>query len=151
MLKPNLLEAMKRTKNKVNITEYILDDKYKNIGKNKTYFIKTYGCQMNEHDSENIKALLENMGFTSTDEMDNADVILLNTCAIRENAHNKVFGYIGRIKHLKETRPNIIAGICGCMAQEESVINEILQKYNWLDIIFGTHNITDLPKLLTNI
>ena len=103
---------------------------------------------MNEHDSENIKAILEDMSFTETDDMESADLILLNTCAIRENAHNKVFGMIGRIKNLKEKNPNLIAGICGCMAQEEVVVNEILERYNFLDIVFGTHNIHNLPNIL---
>lgn len=85
---------------------------------------------MNEHDSENIKAILESMSFTETLDMMDADVILLNTCAIRENAHNKVFGYIGRVKHLKEQKPNVIAGICGCMAQEEVVVDEIIKNIN---------------------
>ena len=135
---PNLKEAKVRTKNKINIVEegFILDDKYKNLGKNKTYYIKTYGCQMNEHDSENIKAILETMGFTESASFDSADLFLLNTCAIRENAHNKVFGMVGRIKHLKEQRPDIIAGICGCMAQEEAVVEEIMTKYKWLDLVF---------------
>ena len=103
---------------------------------------------MNEHDSENIKAILEQMSYKETDEMENADLILLNTCAIRENAHNKVFGMIGRIKNLKEKK--LIVGICGCMAQEEVVVNEILEKYKWLDIVFGTHNIHNLPNILYN-
>lgn len=145
---PNLDSARIRTKNKVNIDEYILNDNLKELGKNKKYFLKTYGCQMNEHDSENISAILESIGFTRVEVMEEADLILLNTCAIRENAHNKVFGYIGRIKHLKETKPDLIAGICGCMAQEEAIVNEILEKYNWLDIVFGTHNIYDLPNVL---
>ena len=149
---PNLKEAKVRTKNKINIVEegFILDDKYKNLGKNKTYYIKTYGCQMNEHDSENIKAILETMGFVESDSFDSADLFLLNTCAIRENAHNKVFGMVGRIKHLKEQRPEIIAGICGCMAQEEAVVEEIMTKYKWLDLVFGTHNINNLPEILYN-
>jgi tRNA-2-methylthio-N6-dimethylallyladenosine synthase len=149
---PNLKEAKVRTKNKINIVEegFILDDKYKNLGKNKTYYIKTYGCQMNEHDSENIKAILETMGFTESASFDSADLFLLNTCAIRENAHNKVFGMVGRIKHLKEQRPDIIAGICGCMAQEEAVVEEIMTKYKWLDLVFGTHNINNLPEILYN-
>ncbi|MEG0577043.1 MAG: tRNA (N6-isopentenyl adenosine(37)-C2)-methylthiotransferase MiaB, partial [Bacilli bacterium] len=91
---------------------------------------------------------LENMSFTETDIFEDADLILLNTCAIRENAHNKVFGMIGRIKHLKETKPNLIAGICGCMAQEESVVSEIVSKFKWLDIVFGTHNIHNLPNII---
>ena len=150
MLMPNLLEAKKRSNKEVLIktNEYIVKDNLKKLGLGKKYFVKTYGCQMNEHDTENIKAILEDMSFTETSDMNNADLILLNTCAIRENAHNKVFGMIGRIKHLKESRPNIIAGICGCMAQEENVVNEILEKYNWLDIVFGTHNIYNLPNIL---
>ena len=150
MIKPNLLEAKKRTNKEVLIktNEYIVKENLKELGKNKKYFVKTYGCQMNEHDSENIKAILEDMSFIETDNMEDADLILLNTCAIRENAHNKVFGMIGRIKHMKETKPHLIAGICGCMAQEESVVDEIASKYKWLDIVFGTHNIHNLPNIL---
>ena len=145
---PNLKDARIRTKNKVKNYKYIKEDKYKNVGKNKTYYIKTYGCQLNVHDSENIKALLEEMSFKESNSMENADLILLNTCAIRENAHNKVFGFLGRVKHLKETKPNIITGICGCMAQEENVVSEIKDKYKWVDIVFGTHNIATLPNIL---
>ena len=150
MLLPSLEKAKCRTKKEflIKTNDYIIKENLKELGLNKKYFIKTYGCQMNEHDSENIKAILEEMSFEYTDEMEDADLILLNTCAIRENAHNKVFGYLGRIKHLKETKPNIIVGLCGCMAQEEVVINEILEKYNWLDIVFGTHNIHALPDIL---
>ena len=152
MLIPNLVEAKKRTNKEVLVktSEYIVKENLKKLGENKKYFIKTYGCQMNEHDSENIKAILEDMSFMEADNMEDADLILLNTCAIRENAHNKVFGMIGRIKHMKETKPHLIAGICGCMAQEESVVNEILSKYKWLDIVFGTHNIHNLPNILFN-
>lgn len=150
MKKPNLNEARCRTTKEIQIktNEYVVKDEYKNIGKNKKYYVKTYGCQMNEHDSENIKAILEDMSFTETDNMENADLILLNTCAIRENAHNKVFGYLGRIKHLKQTKKDLIVGICGCMAQEEVVVNEILERYKWIDIVFGTHNIHNLPNIL---
>ena len=145
---PNLKDAKVRTKNKVLTQNYKIEDKYIDLGLNKKYYIKTYGCQMNEHDTENIKAILEQMSFTETDTMENADLILLNTCAIRENAHNKVFGMIGRIKHLKQTKPNLIVGLCGCMAQEEVVVDEIVNRYKWLDIVFGTHNIANLPAIL---
>lgn len=147
---PSLNEARRRTKIDVEIKKYVIDDNLKNIGLGKTYHIKTYGCQMNEHDTENIKAILEDLSYKETEVMEEADLILLNTCAIRENAHNKVFGMIGRIKHLKETRPNIMVGICGCMAQEEHVVNEIMNKYKWLDMVFGTHNIHNLPNILNN-
>ena len=145
---PDLKEARKRTKAEVDVVRFNKEDKYKNIVKDKYYFVKTYGCQMNEHDSENIKAILEEMGFTYNSVMEESDLILLNTCAIRENAHNKVFGMLGRLKHLKEERKDIIVGLCGCMAQEESVVEEITNKFKWMDLVFGTHNIHELPKIL---
>ena len=148
MLMPHLDEAKKRTKNEVLVRNFEMDDKFKKIGVGKTYYVKTYGCQMNVHDSENIKAILEEMGFKENDDMEKSDLILLNTCAIRENAHNKVFGMIGRLKHLKEDRPDIITGVCGCMAQEEVVVDEILNKFKFLDFVFGTHNIDELPNIL---
>ena len=149
MLTPNLDIARKRTKNKILIRNdlYKVTNAQKEIGKNKKYFIKTYGCQMNEHDSENMSAILESMSFTKTDVMEDADLIILNTCAIRENAHNKVFGLLGRIKHLKQTK-EILVGFGGCMAQEEVIANEILEKYKWLDFVFGTHNIVNLPNII---
>ena len=147
---PNLKDAKIRTNKEFKIIRdgYVVPDDMKNIGINKKFYIKTYGCQMNVHDSENLKAILEDMNFTESDTMDDADIILLNTCAIRENAHNKMFGFLGRVKHLRETKPDIICGICGCMAQEESVVDDIKNKYKWVDIVFGTHNLHKLPNIL---
>ena len=147
---PNLCEAKKRSKSEIKIIrdDYKVSDEMKNIGLNKKYYLKTYGCQMNVHDSENIKAILEDMSFKETSELETADIVILNTCAIRENAHNKMYGFLGRVKHLKESKPNIICGICGCMAQEESVVNELKDKYKWVDIVFGTHNLHRLPQIL---
>lgn len=147
---PSLKEAGKRTNNPVDFLteEYKISSELMNLGKNKKYFIKTYGCQMNVHDSENIKAILECMSFEETDQFEEADFIILNTCAIRENAHNKMFGFLGRVKHLKEKNPHIITSICGCMAQEESVVDSLMKKYKWVDIVFGTHNIHRLPLLI---
>ncbi len=147
---PNLKEAGKRTKQQVPFIteEYVLPESLQTLGLGRKYFIKTYGCQMNVHDSENIKAILEMMSFQETDDFEDADFILLNTCAIRENAHNKMFGFLGRVKHLKETKPHIITAICGCMAQEESVVDSLQKQYKWVDIIFGTHNIHRLPYIL---
>ena len=150
---PDLTEARKRTKNKTEVSY----DKYKvptsihNIGHNKKYTILTYGCQMNVHDSENISGIMEDLGYTKEDNYEDADVIIINTCAIRENAQNKVVGILGRIKKLKETNPNIITIIGGCMPQEESVSGMIKDKYKWVDIVLGTHNIYDIPTLLDNI
>lgn len=118
------------------------------IGQGRSYYIMTYGCQMNEHDSETIRGLLEQMGFGPAEEKHQADIILLNTCAIRENAEDKVFGELGHLKTLKRDNPDLILGVCGCMSQEEAVVNRILQKHGFVDIIFGTHNIHRLPTLL---
>ena len=148
MQKPNMFEAKKRDRKAIIKEEYKTDPKYKNIGNGLKYTVKTYGCQMNEHDSENIKAMLEEMSFTEEEDYEKADLVILNTCAIRENAHNKVFGLLGRLKHQKEENPNLIIGLCGCMAQEESVVEELSSKYKFVDIIFGTHNIHELPSIL---
>lgn len=150
MLKPNYKEAKKRTKEEVKILrkEYLVPDDMKKLGLNKKYFIKTYGCQMNEHDSEMISAILEDMGYSKTINYEESDIIILNTCAIRENAHNKTFGMLGRIKHLKQMKPELIVGLAGCMSQEESVVEEVINKYKWMDFVFGTHNIHKLPEIL---
>ena len=146
---PNMNDAKIRNQSKVN---YIYENRESNdLFKGKKYFIKTYGCQMNVHDSEEISALIESLGYIKTDVLEEADFIILNTCAIRENAQNKVVGILGRIKKLKETNPNIITIIGGCMPQEESVSNMIKDKYKWVDIVLGTHNIYDIPTLLENI
>ena len=149
MQRPSLLEAKKRTRNSlVKTEEYMLPSDLKNLGLGKTYYVKTYGCQMNEHDSENLKAMLEAMGYKESLNYINADLVLLNTCAIRENVHNKVFGMLGRLKHQKEKNPNLIVGLCGCMAQEEAVVDTILAKYKWMSFVFGTHNLHRLPYIL---
>lgn len=148
MLLPNLKEERSRNKIDYQRLEFELDSSFCDVFKGKTYFLKTYGCQMNEHDSENIRALLEAMGFISVDDYTQADLVLLNTCSIRENAHNKAFGMLGRVKHLKMSRPQMMVGLCGCMAQEEGVVEEILSKYPFVNFVFGTHNLYRLPTLL---
>ncbi len=148
MQKPSYKEAKTRDKREYQKVFFHISDDKKNLFKGKTYYLKTYGCQMNEHDSENIVAILEQLGFRSALNYEEADFVLLNTCSIRENAHNKAFGLLGRLKHLKETKKDLIVGICGCMAQEEGVIQEILNKYQWVNFVFGTHNIYRLPDLL---
>ena len=123
---------------------------HQDLFKNEKFFLKTYGCQMNVHDSEQIRAILENLGMIETDNLEDARVVVLNTCAIRENAHDKVFGYLGRVKHLKKDNPNIIVAIGGCMSQEENVVKEILQRHPYINIVFGTHNINELGNLIIN-
>ena len=149
---PNLKDARVRGKHKPEVKreDYVIPEAVRNIGENKKYCILTYGCQMNVHDSENIAAIMEDMKYIQTDDMQDADIIIINTCAIRENAHNKVMGNLGRIKHLKEKK-DIITIFCGCMAQEEGISRSLSSKYKWIDIIMGTHNIHKLPIYLEKI
>ena len=145
---PNYTDARKREDKKYRRVEFNLDKSVKDKYKGKTFFIKTYGCQMNEHDSENIAALLTSLGFSQVDDYEKANLVLLNTCSIRENAHNKAFGMLGRLKHLKSTKKDLIVGLCGCMAQEASVVEEILNKYKWINFVCGTHNLYQLPNII---
>lgn len=143
---PDLNKARKRTKQTIEEVKFDLDETHKKIGLDKTYLIHTYGCQGNEADSETMGGILELMGFTPADSEEESDVILINTCAIRENAENRIWGELGRLKALKRQNPNLILGLAGCMAQEENVVERILKKYQHVDLVFGTHNIHKLPE-----
>ena len=147
---PNYIDAKKRNNKDYKTVNYEVPSEYLNSFSGKTYYLKTYGCQMNEHDSENIAAMIESLGFKRIDDYEDADLVLLNTCSIRENAHNKAFGMLGRLKHIKETKnPSLIIGLCGCMAQEAGVVEEILKDYRFVNFVFGTHNLHELPSILT--
>ena len=148
MKTPNMLDAKKRNQNEIKYVDY--DKNYDKFGSGKTFFVRTYGCQMNEHDSEKIRGMMKSVGFKLVDSIENADVVILNTCAIRENAHDKVFGFLGVLKHLKESKPDLLIGICGCMAQEEVVVKDILTKYKYVDFVCGTHNLDNLISLVKN-
>ena len=145
---PDYKEARTRDKRLYKRLDFKFDKDVLGKYKGKKYFIKTYGCQMNEHDSENIAALLEQLGFESVDDYLDADLVLLNTCSIRENAHNKAFGMLGRLKHLKNDKTDLIIGLCGCMAQETSVVEEILRDYKFVNFVCGTHNLGELPRII---
>ncbi|CAH1197732.1 tRNA-2-methylthio-N(6)-dimethylallyladenosine synthase [Paenibacillus plantiphilus] len=146
---PNYKEEKKRGKEDIEVHyDFVIPEEMSVFGKGKYYIIYTYGCQMNEHDTEVMKGMFEGMGYTATEDRNIADVILLNTCAVRENAEDKVFGELGHLKHLKLEKPELILGVCGCMSQEESVVGRIMQKHSFVDLIFGTHNIHRLPHLL---
>ncbi len=110
-------------------------------------FIHTYGCQGNVADSERIKGMLVKMGYTMTEEKSEADLILYNTCAIREHAEDRVFGNIGAIKKLKQVNPNLIIALCGCMMQQEHIREKIYNSYPFVDIVFGTHNQYTVPEI----
>ncbi|WP_217585539.1 tRNA (N6-isopentenyl adenosine(37)-C2)-methylthiotransferase MiaB [Lentibacillus saliphilus] len=146
---PNINKARKRGREDVEVHyDFSIPEDMKRIGEGKKFLIRTYGCQMNEHDTEVMAGIFSEMGYEATTETNEADIILLNTCAIRENAENKVFGEIGHLKPLKLEKPDLIIGVCGCMSQQESVVNRILKKHQHVDLIFGTHNIHRLPHLV---
>ena len=143
---PNLAVAADRKK--VLVREEKLEMDIKPIYKGKKYFLRTYGCQMNVHDSEEIKYYLESLGYEAVDELELADIVVLNTCAIRENAKDKVFGYLGRCKHLKKEKPDLIIAVAGCLMQKPNEIEEIHNRHKYIDIIIGTHNLNELPSLI---
>ncbi len=145
---PDLMVAKDRSK--VDVKEKKLDLDIKPFFKGKKYFLRTYGCQMNVHDSEEIKYYLESLGYTAVDVLEDADIVILNTCAIRENAKDKVFGYLGRCKHLKKTKRDLIIAITGCLMQQPKEIEEIQNRHKYIDIIVGTHNLNELPSMIIN-
>ena len=114
----------------------------------KKYMISTFGCQMNENDSEKLAGMLEYMGYRRTDRLEECDLVLFNTCCVRENAEFKVYGHLGSLKPLKARRPEMVIAVCGCMVQQEEVVGHILNKYGHVDLIFGTHNLHRFPELL---
>lgn len=114
----------------------------------KRFYLKTMGCQMNDHDSEVIKGLLHSLGYKQTVEVEDADFILYNTCCVRENPERKVYGHITAFRRLKEANPRLVIGICGCMTQQKNELENIIKQLPHVDLIFGTHNIHRLPELL---
>lgn len=150
---PSQKDEAKRSRNEVEIEYglFSMNDQLEELGKNKKYYIRTYGCQANVRDGESIAGMMEVMGFTNTEDTAEADVLIFNTCAVRRAAEEHVLGEIGMLKGLKNENPDRIFCVCGCMAQEESVVQEILKGYPQVDLIFGTHNIYRLPDLLKEV
>ena len=148
MNKPDLCKAKDRSKVDIKYIDSSKD--IKPIFKGKKYFLRTYGCQMNVHDSEQIRYYLEALGYTPVDTLEDADIVVLNTCAIRENAKDKVYGYLGRCKHLKSTNKDLIIVLTGCLMQLPSEVEEIEKNHKYIDIVIGTHNLNELPDLIMN-
>jgi tRNA-2-methylthio-N6-dimethylallyladenosine synthase len=146
--KPNLSKARRRSKSEVQHENFEINGIHKNLGHGKKYWIQTYGCQANEADGETMAGILKMMSFSPAANENEASIIIINTCAIRENAENRVWGVIGRLKKLKIDNPDLLICLSGCMAQEENVVNKILKTYHQVDIVFGTHNIHKLPDYI---
>ena len=116
--------------------------------KMKRAFVETYGCQQNVSDSEMLIGMIKEMGYEMTDNREEADLIIYNTCAVRENAELKVFGNLGALKHLKAKRPELIVGVCGCMMQQKDIQEQIKRRYKHVGLVFGTHSLYRFPELL---
>lgn len=119
-----------------------------NAGRLKKYTISTFGCQMNENDSERLAGMLNEMGYIEAGDTRESDLIIFNTCCVRENAELKVYGHLGALKKLKETNPELVIAVCGCMMQQKEVVEHIKRSYRHVDLIFGTHNLYKFPELL---
>ena len=117
----------------------------------RTFHITTFGCQMNEHDSEVIDGLLTERGFSSVKERKDASIVIINTCSVRDNADKRFFGTLGQLKKRKESDPSFIVCVCGCMMQQQRVVDTIKAKYPWVDIIFGTNSIHHIPELIEKV
>lgn len=115
------------------------------------YYIETYGCQMNEHDSEKIAGMLVKCGYTKADSKQDADFILFNTCCVREHAELRTFGNVGFIKELKQLNPRLILGVCGCMMQQKDVADKLYKRFPFVDLIFGTHELKNFPFMLEKV
>lgn len=142
-----MLKQRQRISSKLTKKIFKFDKHFANIGKNKKYYVRTYGCQGNIVDGQYISGILEKMGYTCGKNEHDCDILILNTCAVRENAEKKVFGEIGLLKNLTKKK-GFLFGICGCMAQEESVVKKIMEKIKYVNFVFGTHNIYELPYII---
>ena len=146
---PSLDKARLRNKDSLTfVYSSEIDENLKSRFENKKFFIRTYGCQANIRDEEIMSGILVSLGMERTEDKNLATIAILNTCAVRENAEDKVYGEIGEFKALKNKNKDLILCICGCMIEQNHIIDFILSTYPFVDIMFGTHNIQDLAILL---
>ena len=125
----------------------LFDKEFEKSGKRKTFHVETFGCQMNTRDSEKIAGILKQIGYEEI-ASEEADFVLYNTCTVRENANNRVYGRLGYLGKLKQKNPGMMIVLCGCMMQEGTAVEKIKSSYRFVDIIFGTHNIYKLAELI---
>ncbi|MFA5235821.1 MAG: tRNA (N6-isopentenyl adenosine(37)-C2)-methylthiotransferase MiaB [Bacilli bacterium] len=150
---PDLARARSRLHHNVLVVhdEIAVSQRLKDIAWGKTYYIRTYGCQANVRDEETMRGLLEAAGFRSVASEYEADLVILNTCAVRENAEDKVFGEIGVLKGIKSHKKDLVVAVGGCMVQQAHIVTTIVDKYRHVDLLFGTHNIHQLLELLEEV
>lgn len=121
------------------------------MNKSKTFHIQTFGCQMNERDSETLAGMLTEMGYESNDNRDEANIAIINTCSVREHADERFFGTLGQLKKIRENRDDFVVCVCGCMMQQQHIIDRVKEKFPWVDVVFGTHNLHTFPTLIQKV
>ena len=147
---PDLLKAASRKKEATNFcvaNSHHLKD-LKPIAKGKKYYIRTYGCQANVRDEETMRAMLEDVGYSFSEDVENVDVIIINTCAVRENAEDKVYGEIGNLKRLRKKNKKLVLAICGCMVEQPEILKRLMDTFPEVNLFFGTHEIAQLLDLI---
>ena len=150
---PDLLEARNRQKSETVFlaASTIHLKEMEEIGKGKKYYIHTFGCQANVRDEETMRGMLESVHYTQTNEASEADVIIINTCAVRENAEDKVYGEIGNIKKYRKSNKKLVLGICGCMVEQPEILQILQDKFPEVNLYFGTHEIDQLLDLIYEV
>ena len=147
---PNLLKAASRKKEVTNFctasSKYI--EELRKISNGKKYYIRTYGCQANVRDEETMRAMLEDAGFKPSENVEEVDIIIINTCAVRENAEDKVYGEIGNLKRLRKKNKKLVLAICGCMVEQPEILKRLMDTFTEVNLFFGTHEIAQLLDLV---
>ena len=143
------MQAKRIEPNRIELQRGMAQEVFDRIGgRGKTYYIETYGCQMNVRDSETIAGLLQEMGYSPAQGRDTADVILFNTCCVRDHAEKRLLANIGALKERKEEDPGLILGICGCMMQQADVAKKVMRRFPFVNFVFGTNVLWRLPELM---
>ena len=147
---PDMLKAASRKRNPTTFDVLSLEhvNELSKLIQGHKYYIKTYGCQANVRDEETMRGMLEKIGYFATENVENADVIIINTCAVRENAEDKVYGEIGNLKYLRKKNKNLVLALCGCMVEEPEILKHVMDTYKEVNLFFGTHEIPELYNLL---
>ena len=141
-------EETLRQRSFIELAQALTAQKSNTLGRPLTYCLTTFGCQMNARDSEKLVGILEQVGYVEEPEEEKADFVIYNTCTVRENANQRVYGRLGQLKHIKKSNPYMMIGLCGCMMQEPQVVEKLKKSYRFVDIIFGTHNIYKFAELI---
>ena len=147
---PDMLKAASRKREATRFEQIHLEkmNDLMPLVKGLKYYIKTYGCQANVRDEETMRGMLENIGYFPVEKPENADLIIINTCAVRENAEDKVYGEIGNLKYLRKKNKNMVLALCGCMVEEPEILDHVMNTFKEVNLFFGTHEIAELYNLL---